>query len=465
MLTRYLPWLLLLPFWWACTPDEEIFSELTDESVYFSTDTLYFDTLLTTQLSPSYRVLLYNPNKNGVILSGIGLKQKENSPFEISINGQTGSAFKNLKLLGKDSLLILVKATLSVTGKPDPIRTLDYLEVEGSSNLSVVLDAWAQDASYYNSSTVIEEDEIWDAALPYVISDTLYIAPGATLTIRSGVEVIMQPGSSLFVAGTLVTDGAPNEKVVFRNSRTDIDYREAPGQWEGIFFLEGSSDNSLNHTVVKNANIGLYIGTPDEDDIPDVVIANCIIANMSSDGILAFTSDVYAYNTVVYNAARYLVGNLAGGNYRYEHCSFSNYPSDFFREGPSVIFSDNILLSNEELLTAPLSAFITNSIVWGNEDNEIAFNTDGGASFIYKVSSSLLKSTSFILEGSGNIINTQPQFFDEFVYDYRLDSLSPLIDKAEYIDIDLDILGNQRSEVPDIGAYEWIPGQKRKEEG
>ncbi|MEQ8807445.1 MAG: hypothetical protein RIE59_00110, partial [Imperialibacter sp.] len=87
MLTRRLVWLLIFPLWWACTPDEEVFSELSDESLYFSTDTLYFDTLLTTQLSPSYRLLLYNPNKNGVIVPGIRLKQLDGSPFELTING------------------------------------------------------------------------------------------------------------------------------------------------------------------------------------------------------------------------------------------------------------------------------------------------------------------------------------------------------------------------------------------
>ena len=464
MIIRRILWVFVLPLWWACTPDEEVFSELSDESLFFSADTLYFDTLLTTQPSPSYRVLLYNPNKNGVIVPNIGLRQQESSPFELTVNGLTATSFNNVKILGNDSLLILVRATLPRTGEPVPVRAADYLEVSGSTRTRVVIDAWGQDALFIDE-LIITGDQVWEAEQPYFIQGAVLVDTLSSLTIRQGVVVIMDPGTIFFVKGTLRTEGSASKKVVFRNTRTDRGYRDAPGQWGGIYFLEGSKGNSINHTIIKNAEVGLRIGTPDDDDVPDVVIANSVIANMSSDGILAFTSDVYAYNTVVYNAGRYLVGNLAGGNYRYEHCTFSNYPSDFFRDGPAVVFSDNILLDNEETLTAPLAAHILNSVVWGREPEEIVFNTEGGAAFVFQVGNSLLKTRTTILNANDNLINTQPRFFDELLYDYRLDSLSPLINSAPYINIDLDILGNVRDSLPDIGAYEWVPGQMENDEG
>ena len=464
MMIRRILWVFVLPLWWACTPDEEVFSELSDESLFFSADTLYFDTLLTTQASPSYRVLLFNPNKNGVIVPNIGLRQQESSPFELTVNGRTARSFDNLRILGNDSLLVLVKATLAETGEPSPVRTTDYLEVSGTTRTRVVIDAWGQDALFIDE-LVITGDQVWEAEQPYFIQGAVLVDTLSSLTIRQGVEVIMDPGSIFFVKGTLRTEGSVSKKVVFRNTRTDRGYRDAPGQWGGIYFLEGSKGNSINHTIIKNAEVGLRIGTPDDDDVPDVVIANSLIANMSSDGILAFTSDVYAYNTVVYNVGRYLVGNLAGGNYRYEHCTFSNYPSDFFRDGPAVVFSDNILLDNEETLTAPLAAYIFNSVVWGTEPEEIVFNTEGGAAFVFQVGNSLLKTRTTILNANDNLINTQPRFVNELFYDYRPDSLSPLINSAPYINIDLDILGNVRDSLPDIGAYEWVPGQKENDAG
>ncbi len=446
---------------WSCTPDEEVFSELSDERLYFSTDTLFFDTLLTTQPSPTYRAMLFNPNKNGVIVPSISLASLNGSPYELTINGLSGKLFNNIKILGGDSLLILVKATLPPTGSASPELSRDYIEIAGNTE-NIVIDAWAQDATFLRGLNAIVGNVVWDSPLPYVISDTLLVTADAILTILEGVEVVMRPGSGFFVAGSLLTEGSPANKVVFRNDRSDRDYSEAPGQWEGIFFLEGSKGNFLDHTIIKNANIGLYIGTPDDDDTPDVTLSNCLIANMSSDGILAFTSDVYAYNTVVHNVGRYLLGNLAGGSYRYQHCTFTNYPSDFFRDGPAVVFSDNILLDDLTLLTAPLQASVFNSIIWGSEQEEIELNTEGGSSFLVQMGYSVLKTKRAIFDVNSNLLNTNPKFYNEFLYDYRPDSLSPLINAATYLNIDFDTQGLPRDSLPDIGAYEWTPGQKNQ---
>lgn len=443
----------------ACTPEEEVFKELGDEPLYFSTDTLRFDTLLTTQQSPSYRVLLHNPNKNGLIIPALGL-QAADSPYELTINGQAGTRFTNLRILGEDSLLILVKTRLPETGNAEPQLRRDYLELAGSGHPFVVIEAWGQDATFYKGLFVIEENTVWNSAIPYVIEDSLFVGPKATLTILKGVHVVMRPGSRVLVAGSLVTQGSPGSQVVFRNERTDERYRNAPGQWGGILFFEGSKNNSLDQTIIKNAEIGLYIGTPDDDEEPDVTIANSVIANMSSDGILAFTSDVYCYNSVIYNAARHLAGHYAGGNYRYEHCTFSNFPNDFFREDPAVIFTDNLLLPDEQLLVAPLTASIFNSVVWGSQAEELVFNTEGGAPFFYQVGNSLLRSANKLLDVGNNKLNVPPKFVNEFMHDYRPDSLSPLIDAGAARAIRFDIAGYERDSTPDIGAFEWQPGQE-----
>jgi hypothetical protein len=51
------------------------------------------------------------------------------------------------------------------------------------------------------------------------------------------------------------------------------------------------------------------------------------------------------------------------------------------------------------------------------------------------------------------------------VNNYRLDSLSPAINIGS-IDVantvPFDILGISRAESPDLGAYEWVPGELGK---
>lgn len=461
MLNRIILLACFIPLIYACTPDEEIFRELEDDSLYFSTDTLHFDTLLTTQLSPSYRVFLHNPNKGGVIVPSIALRDA-NTPFTLTINGLTSTSFTNIKVIGKDSLLILINGTLPLSQTQEPLLVRDYLEVGGSSQPFLVVEAWGQDASFLHD-LVITGEEVWDSPIPYVVRGAVLVDTLSKLTIQAGVTVIMEPTANFFVKGCLLTEGEPDRQIIFRNARTDTNYREAPGQWGAIYFLEGSKGNRLNHTVIKNGEIGLYVGTPDEDDEPDVTISNCMIANMSSDGILAYTSDVHVFNTVIYNAGRYLAGNLAGGSYRYEHCTLSNFPNDFFRENAAVVFSDFVVLADNTVLTAPLNVSVYNSVIWGAEKEEVEILTDGGSAFAYQFRNNLMKSNNSLLNGNGNILNTAPEFVDEFAYDYRPDSLSPLIDAGAARNIDFDFLGKPRNGLPDIGAYEWK--EKTEDEG
>lgn len=459
MLTRIACCACLLSLWWACTPDEEIFRELEDESLFFSTDTLHFDTLLTTRLSPSYRVFLHNRSKNGVVIPSLRMRDN-NSPYSLTVNGLTAKQFSDVKILGNDSLLILVKAALPPSQQDSPLLVRDYLEMAGDSNQPfLVVEGWGQDASFVQD-LVISGEEVWNSPVPYVVKGAVLVDTLSKLTIEAGVTVIMEPNANFYVKGCLITEGAPDKQVVFRNVRTDARYKEAPGQWGAIYFLEGSNCNFLNHTLIKNGEIGLRIGTPDDDELPDLTIANCVIGNMSSDGILAFTSDVYAYNTVVYNAGRYLAGNIAGGNYRYEHCTFSNFPNDFFRKDPSVVFYDYVVLADNSVLTAPLSASVFNSVVWGTQASEIEVAIEGKAGFVLQFGNNLLKSANSLFEANSNVLNVAPQFENELLYDYRPDSLSPLINAGINRNIQFDLLGNPRDSVPDIGAYEWKPTQE-----
>ena len=64
--------------------------------------------------------------------------------------------------------------------------------------------------------------------------------------------------------------------------------------------------------------------------------------------------------------------------------------------------------------------------------------------------------------------NVEPRFIDEPGYDYRPDTLSPLLDRAgrgEVLVFPVDIRNMARptGQGPDIGAYERQPGEKKKD--
>jgi hypothetical protein len=279
------------------------------------------------------------------------------------------------------------------------------------------------------------------------------------LVVEAGSKIYINKGASFYVAGSLKVNGSAEEPVLFRNVRLDIE--DAPGQWVGILFLEGSTDNVMDHAIIRNAEFGVRLGTPDQDTIPDLVLSNTIIENMSSFGVLAFTSDLWAYNLLINNCINSTAGHFAGGHYTYQHCTIANYSIGLFNEAPAMIFTDNLELSDGSLLQADLYAQLQNNIIWGDyeDDEELQFVATGGTTFQVLAEHCLIRSQNRDFDINNNILGTDPgypEFIDPFGYNYQLDTLSPAKDQGRVLNINTDLLGNPRDAMPDIGAYERV---------
>ena len=448
-------WALLLV---ACEPEEEQVSGDQNLQLTFSSDTVLFDTLLTAKKSLTRRFRIYNPNSKAVSVSDIRLGKGAESDYSVIINGKTGTSVQDEVIFGRDSLLVLVDVTIDPQDQNLPYLVKDSVIVEWNGNSDhVKLVAWGQDANYINSELIC--DEVWTKDRPYVIYDLALVDSLCTLTIEAGTKIYLDNDASLFVQGSLKVLGDSGNHVTFRNTRFDEDYLAAPGQWGGIFFLEGSKKNEIRYADIENGQIGLRIGTPDSDNDFDVEISHSTIRNMSYAGILAFTSDVYAYNVQIYNVNQYLVGNFAGGTYKYEHCTFANNASDFLTDDPLLQFSDNIILENGNLLTSNLYLEMTNSIAWGKGDEQLLFSNEGGADFEVYLTNNIIKLSEEI---DGNFTSQQsnfPGFVDPIANDFQLDSLAFARDKGINIGITDDINGMLRDDKPDIGAFERIDPQ------
>ena len=156
---------------------------------------------------------------------------------------------------------------------------------------------------------------------------------------------------------------------------------------------------------------------------PDVVIKNTIIENMSNSGILSFSSDLYAENVLVDNCIELNVGNIAGGNYMYLHCTFANYGFNFIRTTPSFFISDNIVLDDNSTIIEDIQVTLQNSIIDGSMEDELFFDLAGGASTMFAFNNSMFKTTIEELDTLANLLNQDPKFMDPARYDYRLDTL------------------------------------------
>ncbi len=442
---------------YACSPVEEEITTDQNARLAFSSDTVIFDTLFSSVGSITKRLKVFNQNKNAVNLSSIQLGKGSNSDYTIIVNGEERNNFNNEVILGKDSMLILIKVKIDPKDEDLPYLVKDSIVFVSNGNSEhVKLVTWGQDATFINGE-IIDCNATWNANRPYVIYNFALVDTLCTLDVEAGARIYIDNGASLFVKGSLRLNGVLDDKVIVRNTRLDPKFTISPGQWDGIYYLEGSFDNKVEHAIISNGTTGLRVGTPDDDLDYDLEIGNTVIEHMSVAGIQAFTSDIRAYNTVVYNCNEYVIGNFLGGNYVYEHCTFTNEPTSFFREGPSFQFSDNIVAGDNSLLTADLNLKIVNSILWGNEDDEFLISASGQQQVVLELHDNIIRTTDAAYEEIGNTIsidNNFPGFHNLFLFDYQIDSLGNARDKGDDIGIAFDILGTPRDDNPDYGAYE-----------
>lgn len=436
----------------SCKPNSPEFG-LAPIQLRFSTDTVYFDTLLTTVTSITKRLRVYNDDSKAVTIAHIDISNESNA-FSMIVNGVEDNNFDNTDLLAGDSLLILLKANLQ-----DQNLDLPYVVEEAVSfstngiEQQVPVIAWGQDAHFLRDSILVC-NSVWKAGKPYVIYDNILIDSLCNLTIAPGTRVFSHIGSIIYVKGTLNAEGNAVAPILFTNDRFDNGFDNAPGQWGGIVFIEGSKSNTLNFTQIRNARNGVWLGTPDTDDIPDLVMNNSIIENMSGSGILSFTSDLEMSNSLINNCVDFNFAGLAGGNYNFKHNTFANFGYGFFRNQPIMVFTNNLQLSDGSVIIDDLHASLTNNIIWGNQPDEIQFSQSGDKLFDVSIQNNLLKSTLPEL-ATDNLLNKDPLFIEPLAYNYRIDSLSPAIDIGTDLGISIDLDSLLRDTKPDLGAYEW----------
>ncbi len=439
----------------ACQPEEQIFTTSPDAQLRFSADSVLFDTVFSAVPTITRRLKVYNDNSGAVNISSIYLGSGS-SQFNLTVNGVIGDIFQDTRLLKGDSMLILIDALIDPKDENNPFIIEDSISFETNGNLQQVhLAAWGQDAIYLEDS-ILRCNETWTDERPYVIYNSILIDSLCTLTIEPGTQVFSHKKSFIYVKGKLDVQGDPDNRVTFLNDRLDEKFQNALGQWEGIYFLEGSKDNRIQYTDIRNSVYGIWLGTPDNDTIPDLILNGVKLENMSRSGIIAFTSDLKATNTLVNNCIDYSVANLAGGNYTYEHCTFANYSTTFFRQNPLFLITDNLVLSDTETLIENVRLTFINSIIWGDKVEEILLNNDGGATFDATFGYSILKTNMEALDINENKLNTDPLFLDPFDYDFHLDPTSPAINAGTNLNIPIDLDGQLRDSIPDLGSYEWI---------
>jgi len=431
----------------------------------FSVDTLYFDTVFTTVGSATRLFRVYNPHDRTVRIDEVRLG-KVGGPFRINVDGESGPAVKDVEILPHDSLYLFVEVTIDPLGANMPLMVHDsILFITGDRVEDVDLVAWGQDVHLYDGRII--GTETWQADKPYLIVHSMMVDTGAVLTIRPGVKVYSHFGSTIYVAGTLIVEGTRDEPVLFSGDRLEPMYFDIPGQWSGIYILNGSQGNRIDHAEIRNGTYGVHLGNfYAEDPPPDLRITNTVIEHMNWAGISSVGASVMAANCVVADCGYYALTLTTGGDYRFVHCTVANFWRWSNRRTPSVVVSDHYILNDSVLFTGELvRAEFLNSILWGDlEDEFAAAPLEEGDTLAFLFDHVLLRATNTGDTARFHNVWTvgPPGFADVWNYDYRLDSSSVARDRGAAVyaqEVPEDLAGYDRMADgrPDLGAYEYQP--------
>lgn len=443
----------------------------------FSNDSIVFDTVFTTIGSITKRLKVYNPYGHQINIESIELKGGESSAYRLNIDGSPAFKLNNIELEGKDSLYIFIKVLVDPSNENNPFVIDDEIEFKTTGKSQKVdLVAWGQNANYIIADKMIDglppfsivaaenEEIIWDDSKPYLIYGYALVDSGAMLRIEAGTKIHFHNNSGLWVykGASLKVMGTLEKPVIFEGDRMDEDYRDLPGQWDRILMNEGSVDNEINYAIIKNGFIGLQAETLGSPMGNRLLLKNTSISNMSGIGILSRNYQIEASNNVITNCGDFLISLTMGGKYSFVHTTFANYWDAAIRQNPSLYLNNYSIDEFGNTTTQSFDAFFGNCIIDGWETNELFFELIDKLDPKIFFDHSTLKTNLNITNDSrfnACLINPEHLFMDVYISDFRLDTLSPAIDKGS-IEISkiapFDILGNPRSSNPDLGAYEFL---------
>ena len=464
----------------GCKKDE--ISSDPDVKLEFSTDTVTFDTVFTTIGSATRTLKVYNPSSQKIAVSEISLAGGSGSVYRMNVDGEAALSVHDVIIEAKDSLFIFIRVTIDPTNENNPFVVEDDLRFLTNGNEQTVkLEAWGQNAHYIVADTYtpgfpeykIIADSLetvhWTNERPYVIYGYAVINSYGTLIIDPGTKVYFHANSGLwaYADGLLKVIGTQDDPVVFAGDRLEAEYQELPGQWDRIWLMESTpgTNHEIRNAVIKNAFVGIQTESFLKVAENFLILENVTVENMTGIGIYSRIYNIVGGNVVVANCGGYGLAFTGGGNYGLVHTTLANYWNYGVRKTPTLFLNNFILDTLENPIPIPMNFYLGNSLLYGNNDEEFETEMTEGADSAYLFKYVLMKTERATDDPSlfdSVWVNKDPLFHDVEGNDYRLDTLSPAIDRgSEEIALDFpeDIRGQSRLPKPDLGAYEYIPGE------
>jgi hypothetical protein len=440
----------------------------------FSSDTIVFDTVFTTLGSVTKQLHVYNRGNKPVKISSIKLAGGAVSAYRLNIDGHASLEVNDLELKANDSLYIFIKVTINPDNTSNPFVQKDSIQFNiNGRQQSVILIAWGQNAHFYKNA-VLTNDVILTNDKPHVIYGYLKVDSLHTLVIEQGARIFFHKDAEMIISrdATLKVNGTLENPVIFRGDRLEMEYDSLPGQWGRVLLSQGSKNNEINYAIIRNAYIGLQVESSGSSAEPTLRLSNTVIKNMTYYGLLAQSARVQVANCVFDGCGGNSIALTVGGDYDFRNCTIGNYWNYSARRSPSVLinnyYSDTLGGVHAQDL---VNAYFGNSIIYGNNEEEIILQKQASAAFSVTFDHCLLR--TFLASDAPAVFtdcirNKEPKFVNTYKHNLELDTLSPakdfgsirIVDEA-FRDIHLDIKGVSRKmdASPDLGAYERLGGK------
>lgn len=453
-----------------------------------SLDTLRFDTVFTSIGSATREFKVFNRENKDINVS-VAFRDQTQSFFRLNIDGRAVNNAEEVKIGANDSIYIFADVTID----PDqplsisPFVVEEYLTITSKeSSRNVLFEAYGQNANYIPSikkkgvSSLISCDLgsiTFDDPKPYVIHGVLYIdsceviiPQGTDIHVHGGVVTTKDFSYNdgiiyVFKNGKITANGTAEEPITIQGDRLEESYQIRPGQWAGMIFSAESRGNKLSHVKLKNSIIGYRV-----DSLASLSMDACEISHTAGQGLIGYHAEIDAVNCLIHNNGAEAAAMIYGGNYRFTHTTMGSFGDG----SPALTLSNFYCFDPNDcestIQVNPLKIDIVNSIIVGNEDDElsIADATEGQEGYMdYHFENTIVKvrkliddvDKDFLINDCINCLNYElsDTLFKEYVTgDFRLDTLSIAKDIGKFLpEVDLDISGMIRDDQPDAGCYEY----------
>ncbi len=441
--------IFILPLLVASCIDDDITTAPSAQPEY-SVDTLRIGYTFTEHLTPTRSFKVYNRNDKGIVISKVAISDGSMADcFRINVDGVPGPVVTDVEVRARDSVFVMVEAVMPRNGFPGAVATdvkLDF-EVNGVSSY-VVLNVVGEDVVTLDALTVTGDMRL-TSEYPYNIKGELLVNEGATLTVDAGARLYFHDKAGMRIDGTLVCEGTPDEPVDMAGDRFDmvvggIPYEIMSGQWQGVTFGEGSRNNRLSHTVIRNMVEGVRSSG-------ELNLINCRLRNSQGPVLDVDGGTLRAVGCEVAEGGEGVLA-MNGGSCRLDRCTIANYYL-FSAPGGAIVGigeADDV--------------HITNSIIYGLGESISPAKLDKSPVVIERC----------LLGDKGSdddnflrcIWDSDPLFYtvrEDYLFDYRVQDASPAYGMSDpevaLPESETDFYGVSRNTLLTLGAF-VSPGQK-----